>query len=234
MMVSAMQLIEQSSFGVRSAVLTMTSPEGGPRFVLLPMIHLGTRRFYGAVVDELGKCDLVLMEGVQGRRTRLVTLAYRIAGRIHRQGLIDQSRGMNLTTLRSRLVTPDATAAEFATSWRQVSLRMRWIVYVLAPVLGIWLAIVGPRRALGQDVAVDDLPSRDDALAPDQIQALQSAITDDRDLLLCEALWAAAESELGVKAVAVCWGAGHMPAAVRFLRGQLGYRITHATWIEVF
>jgi hypothetical protein len=198
------------------------------------MLHLGTPSFYGAVVQGLDQCDVILMEGVGGRRTKLITLAYRIAGRLRREGLVDQRQGMNLDGIRSRLVTPDATGAEFAASWQHVSPGTRWLVYLLAPVFGVYLAIAGPRAVLGAEIALDDLPSRDDSLAPQQIQAVLDAVTDDRDLKLWEALWAAADSGFGVDSVGVCYGAGHVAAAVKFLRSELGYRISDARWVAAW
>jgi hypothetical protein len=41
------QLIEQTGFGVRSAALTLDKPGSAVRFVLFPMLHLGTPAFTG-------------------------------------------------------------------------------------------------------------------------------------------------------------------------------------------
>jgi hypothetical protein len=45
--VIACKLIEQTGFGVRSAALTLDKPGSAVRFVLFPMLHLGTPAFTG-------------------------------------------------------------------------------------------------------------------------------------------------------------------------------------------
>jgi hypothetical protein len=97
-----MQLIEQTGFGVRSAVLTLARPGSAARFVLLPMLHLGSPAFFREVRRRLEDCDVVVVEGVAGPTVAVVTLAYRIGGRLHRGGLVDQGRGLNLTGLKGR------------------------------------------------------------------------------------------------------------------------------------
>jgi hypothetical protein len=61
-----MQIIEVSVVGVRSAVITLTRRDSPMRFVLFPMIHLGTPGFYRAVTSRLGNCFLVVAEGIRG------------------------------------------------------------------------------------------------------------------------------------------------------------------------
>lgn len=90
-----MHLIEQTGFGVRSAMLTLERRGSATRFVLFPMLHLGTPAFYRAVHRSLKDCDVVVVEGVRGRTTAAVTMAYRIAGRIRRDGLVEQGRGLD-------------------------------------------------------------------------------------------------------------------------------------------
>jgi hypothetical protein len=136
-----MQFIEQTGFGVRSAVLTLEKPGSVVRFVLLPMLHLGTPAFYRAVHRRLEDCDDVVVEGVRGRSAAVITLAYRIAGRLRRGGLVDQGQGLDLADLKGRIIRPDLTAAQFAHGWRTVGRWLRWLLLVAAPVFGLWLAV---------------------------------------------------------------------------------------------
>ena len=106
-----MQLIEQTGFGVRSALLTLAKRGSATRFVLIPMLHLGSPAFYRAVRRRLEECDVVVVEGVAGRTTSVMTLAYRIGGRLRRGGLVDQGRGLDLTGLTGQIIRPDLTAA---------------------------------------------------------------------------------------------------------------------------
>lgn len=64
--------------------MTLEKRDSRVRFVLFPMIHLGAPEFYAEVAQRLRQCDLILTEGVGGRRTSVVTLSYRLAGKIRR------------------------------------------------------------------------------------------------------------------------------------------------------
>jgi hypothetical protein len=71
------QFIEQTGFGGRTAVVRMTRSSGGPTFLLFPMLHIGSPMYYQQVQTRMLACDVLLLEGVRGRRTRVITLAYR-------------------------------------------------------------------------------------------------------------------------------------------------------------
>jgi len=227
------QIIEQTGFGVRSAVLTLESPAHQARFIVFPMLHLAMPSFYQAVRRGLQDCDQIVVEGVAGNRTRLMTLAYRTAGRLGRGGLVDQGTGLDLSAFADRLVRPDMTAAEFASGWRRVSRGLRWTVLLLTPAIGVWMAVVGPRRALGSNVAVDQEPTREEEEMADATETWDQLIVDERDRALCAALVRLAAEASEPRTVGVCWGAQHVRAVVRVLMGDLGYRIVDATWVTV-
>ncbi|HZC41785.1 MAG TPA: hypothetical protein VE343_14000 [Streptosporangiaceae bacterium] len=231
-----MQLIEQTGFGVRSAALTLARPGSSVRFVLFPMLHLGSPAFYRSVRRRLEECDDVVVEGVGGRSASVITLAYRIGGGLRRGGLVDQGRGLDLTGLPGRVIRPDLTAEQFAQGWRKVARWLRWLLVVAAPLFGLWLVVVGPRRALGRNLALDDLPSRDEEELSEATPGLDEAMLAARDRALCrELVRIAEESGPGApRTVGVCWGAGHMRAVIALLHTRLGYRVTGATWITVF
>lgn len=215
-----MQIIEQTGFGVRSAVITLRRRAGGPVFLLFPMLHVASPQFYTEVQARLAKCDVVVVEGVTGGRASVLTLAYRIAGRIGRSGLVLQSRAMNIKALPGTVVRPDLSAKEFGNAWQRVSAHLRWTLYLFAPVVGLWMAIVGPRRALGKHIGMDDLPSaREEQLSNEQIDQL---FLGSRDAALIKSLFDLIES-LGPEppsTVGVCWGAAHIPAVVRALHSR--------------
>src|SRR5258708_39410154 len=120
-----MQLIEQTGFGVRISMLTLAKPGSATRFVLIPMLHLGSPAFYRAVRRRLEECDVVVVEGVAGRTTSVMTLAYRIGGRLRRGGLVDQGRGPDLTGLTGQIIRPDLPAAPLARRWSHSSPPLR-------------------------------------------------------------------------------------------------------------
>jgi hypothetical protein len=231
-----MQFIEQTGFGVRSAVLTLEKPGSVVRFVLLPMLHLGTPAFYRAVHRRLEDCDDVVVEGVRGRSAAVITLAYRMAGRLRRGGLVDQGQGLDLADLKGRIIRPDLTAAQFAHGWRKMARRLRWLLLVAAPVFGLWLAVAGPQRALGRNLGLDDLPSREEEEMSGAMPGFDEAVLAVRDRALCQELvrLTGEPDSGGTRTVGVCWGAAHMRAVIATLHTRLGYRIVDASWITVF
>jgi hypothetical protein len=229
------QIIESTPFGVRSSIMTLGSPDSNVRFLLFPMLHLGAPEFYVEVAQRLGGCDLILAEGVAGRRTSLITLSYRLAGKIRRFGLIEQGRGLQLRTLGVPVENVDATVSQFSRSWRRAPRYARFLLLALAPLFGLWLIVSGSRALIAKEMELNDLPDPAEAFMPDSFTQVQDAIVHDRDQFLCAAI--AREAHLPAqsrKTVAIVWGAGHIPAVVHYLMGSLHYRVVATEWVTVF
>jgi hypothetical protein len=227
------QLIEDTVFGVRSSVMTLEKRGSRTRFILVPMLHLASPEFFQVVQERLAECDVIVAEGVPGMRARIITLSYRIGGRFHRGGLVLQQDALELSSLRAEIVRPDLSAADFAIGWRAIRWPLRVLLYVAIPLAGIWLAIVGPQRALPKRLTVDDQVSLEESEAMEG--GLGEALIDARDRALCAELVRLANDDVaGERTVGVCWGAMHMRAVVAALHGDLGYRITNAEWITAF
>jgi hypothetical protein len=116
----------------------------------------------------------------------------------------------------------------------QASRRLRWLLLASAPVFGMWLAIVGPRRALARNLSLDDLPSREEEELSDATPGFDDAVLGVRDRALCQELERLAAAPDAARTVAVCWGAAHMRAVIGTLHTRLGYRIVDASWLTVF
>lgn len=101
-------LTSESGRGVSGSLRSATL------FVVIPMLHIGRESFFREVHRRLRDCDVIVVEGVAGVRTRVITLAYRIAGRLRRGGLVTQSDSVRLTGLRGEVVRP-------ARSWRSMT-----------------------------------------------------------------------------------------------------------------
>jgi len=229
-----MQIVEQTGFGLRSAVMTLAAKDSDIRFQLFPMIHLGSPAFYQHVHKQLMLCDVVVVEGVQGRRAALMTLSYRIAGRVRREALVDQGRGLVLSDLPGQIVRPDLSAEEFGHGWAGVPLWVRLLIYAAAPFVGLWMIVVGPKRFLRRGpMNLDDLPTREEQERADQSEAFDAALLDARDVRLCQTLLDLSDGRGAPQLVGVCWGAGHMRAVLRTLMTQRGYRVQQSTWLTV-
>src|SRR5437867_9379243 len=114
-----MQCIEASELGVRDATYRLPPRGVGPEFVLFPMIHAGSKEYYGEVSRRLEACDAIFLEGVSSRQAAYLTWTYKVLAKIKRLELVTQ-RSMDLSAYRHKLVNTDVTVAEFDRQWGNV------------------------------------------------------------------------------------------------------------------
>jgi hypothetical protein len=230
-----MQLIEVSVIGVRSAVITLRRPETPMRFVLFPMLHLGTAAFYQDVTARLGRCQLVVAEGIQGRSliTRALTISYRLPGRRRRLGLVTQR--IDYRNLGIQVITPDMTGHQLRAGWRTLPALQSIAILCVVPVVAAWIWLLGTRRMLSRYAAAEDLPGLAESAVRERYGTMTELLVDRRDELLVAALEQIHQRHCGEPIdVAVVYGAGHMPAVARYLLARYGYRPREAEWLTVF
>jgi hypothetical protein len=230
-----MQIIEVTSLGVRSAVITLRRTGTPLRFVLFPMMHVASPSFYRQVRERLSACDLIVAEGVRGasRQLSVLTLAYRFAPRSRRNGREEQDEA-GLLPDDIPVVRPDVTAAEAVADLRTLPRWMYVLLLAAAPVMGVIFSVRGPRAFLDKDLEVGDLPKtrRGEELADHPVA---SVLTDRRDQVLLATLDKIhAERCEEPIAVAVLYGAGHIPAVAAGIMHRHGYRPRQAEWLTVF
>ena len=228
------QILEETELGVRAVAYTLTRPDSALTFLVIPMVHVARPAFYKQVLDRFANADVIVAEGVPGRRAALLTASYRLAGRLRRDGLVLQSQALRLRELRASIICPDATSTEFASGLRRTSWTIQLLLLVGAPLLGVVMAILGPRRMVAGVMTVDDLPNEDvDDPSLDQMEELLGS-SRDRKLVACLKSLdeERANDQSNPQLVGVCWGAEHVRAVIPALRHR-GYRITSADWPSV-
>jgi hypothetical protein len=119
-----LQIVEVSSFGVRSAVVTLQRPESRMRFVLFPMLHLGSVAFYREVTARLRECQLVVAEGIHGRTASAsaLTMAYRWLRHSRRLGLVVQEldlSGLGVPVVGPEMRPPSSGSDGDSLPWRR-------------------------------------------------------------------------------------------------------------------
>lgn len=218
------------------------------RFVCFPMIHVATPSFYAEVRRLLTSCDLIVAEGVRGRSRPLtaLTLAYRLAPRFRRRGLQLQDY-VTLLPPGVPVINPDVSAAEFLADLRHMPRREYWLMFAVAPVLGLVFAVCGPRPFLTRHLMVE-LPT---VLRPEVLRAeavrdtmrRKGIAVDDpfmaanrrREHMLLDALTTIHEQRNDQPvAVAVVYGAAHAPVVAAGLMIRHGYRVREAQLLTVF
>ena len=229
-----MQIIESTPFGVRSAVMRLEAEERSPAFLLFPMIHIAEEAFYDEVTRRLEACDVVLLEGVESRTSSLVTRWYGAVEKSSRLGLVTQ-HSMTLDHLGARKVRADVGGAEFDRRWWRIG---NWIPYALAlagPLIGVYMRHLATREQIARHLTLNLRTSRDDILRSDDLREMDAVLLDWRDRRLIEVI----EQERGdpdntERTIAVVYGAKHMPAVIRHLTGDGGYRVAESEWVTVF
>ncbi|WBB67522.1 hypothetical protein [Micromonospora sp. WMMD812] len=231
-----MQIIEHSIIGTRSAVVRLRRPGSELQFLLFPMLHVASPRFYTAVAERLRRCDVLVVEGVSGRSVLAwaITLTYRVMPANRRSGLVVDN--IAYRSLGVDLINPDVTAAELARGWRAMPLRHRALMWCVIPFVAVAQFFGGTRRLLSPEVEVNDLPSATDELYADSelSEHFERTFGGDRDERLLAALSELIRTRASEQIdVAIVYGAGHAPAIVRGLMDRHGYRPRTAEWITV-
>lgn len=237
-----MQIVERSVLGVRSARIELKSNGNPVEITLFPMIHIGEPQFYEAVLRDAWSFDYVLVEGVKSPIVEALTRSYRWLERSKRLNLVLQSRYLGrdalsyFEELRAQVIHADLDQQEFEKVWKEVPLRLRALVYVLAPVIGLHRRFFATRETMASRLEFSYLTSRDEWLSYDENLALfYHAIRDARDERLIARLLETMDScGSGPGRIAVVYGARHMRAVLKALTGEHRYSVTGTSWMTVF
>jgi len=231
-----MQFIEKSYCGVRSAAYTLSKQGSGLQFLLLPMIHVGTREYYEQVRARLATCDLILAEGVDSKNVRILTNWYGIVRRAKGIDLVTQEEALLLKGLTGKIVNADMKVDAFDKGWSGLPLPLRTLRLAAGPVLASYLLLFGTREMIAERMGIDDLPSRDELLNQDDyFDKVDDLIVDERDKVVLSHITRLDQAASTQKQlVAVLFGARHMRAVSALLLHRLGYRIAQSEWITVF
>jgi hypothetical protein len=242
------RVIDVADGEVRSGIITMGRRSTPLRFVLFPMCHIASPSFYAEVRRLLAGCDLIVAEGVRGRSVQLraITLAYRFAPRFRRWSLQLQDYE-TLLPPDVPVINPDVTAADLRSGLRQLPRREYGLLLMLAPLMGLMFAMLGPRpfiKYMAVELPTTLQPERHRAiLRRDEMRhkgiavddPLTTALLATRDTVLIQALTAIHEQRQDEPiAVAVVYGAEHIPRIATNLMIYHGYRVRHTEYLTVF
>ena len=228
-----MQIVEVTETAVRTAELQLERRQSPLRFVLYPMMHVGSPDFYAEVSRRLRAADVVVAEG--GDRSRAawtLTAGYRaLADDTRRQLMVqhlDYPPG-------AEIVRPDLQGEDFDARWQTVPRWQRALARGATGVAVAGQAAFGDRwlQLVLEHVTLDDLPTNEEALTKQPLPDIDRVVMDERDKLLLTALLDLHERRHDEQAVvAVVYGAEHMRAVVPHL-GRLGYRVRAGAWLTV-
>jgi pheromone shutdown protein TraB len=120
--------------------------------------------------------------------------------------------------------------------WAELPVMFRIQLLLLLPIYVSYLLLFGTRDLIAENIATDDLASRDEILHYDEeLGKLDRLIVDERDQVIIrniDQLYETRGKER--KIVGIVYGARHMRNITMHLSEKLGYSITGSEWITVF
>ncbi|WP_334621342.1 hypothetical protein [Micromonospora sp. CPCC 206061] len=138
-----------------------------------------------------------------------LTLSYQLPAWVERSGLVEQN--IRYDALGVPVRYPDMTAEQFATGWRAVPVWQRALAVGISPLIGLQRLLSGSRRALAQNMSVDDLDWQDELLDVDSVDDLWALLGEQRDrLLIAELDRIHRQHQTEAITVAVVYGAAHV------------------------
>jgi hypothetical protein len=200
------------------------------------MVHVGEVEFFETVYADAFSHDITFVEGIDSPVVRRIARSYRWINASSTLRLVVQPAYPNQSDCRARIIRADLSTEEFAELWATIPIWLRINAYIVAPLIGLWMRWFGSRDALAKNLALDDLPRRDETLAFNpETAALDRVILDARDTKLVKRICEYVEnSESTSSRISVVYGAQHIRALLRELRNRYDYRVNNTEWLTVF
>ncbi len=229
-----MQFLESSYIGLRSAFHCLESDQASPKFVVIPMVHIGDKSFYQEVSRRLRDCHAIIHEGVPGFRSRLLTQAYQITTKRRALSLVQQRKEVRLNDFTARKIHADVSHKVFTASWRTLPWLHQVGLLILAPLYGCWTYLFASRESISKRRSRDSLSNAYSLRKPDAIVAIKDVMVTERDKHIVSQIERYIEDNRSSNEIAaILFGAGHMPAITAHLSERYGYVSKKAEWVSV-
>ena len=205
-----------------------------PRFLIIPMVHIGDQSFYEDVSRRLDECQTIIFEGVPGFRSRLLTQAYRITVKRRSLGLVLQRDAIRMNRFKAHKIHGDITSEGFAAQWRTLPWLQQIGVLILAPIYGCWTYLVASRDSLARGKSTDSLSNAYALRESDSAVDIRDVLLTKRDELIVSCIDDYIRNcEDNNETAAILFGAGHMPAIVSHLMHKHCYSAKKSEWVSV-
>ena len=229
-----MQYLENSAIALRAAHYVLVKDPPQVKFLLFPMVHIGSSDYYAQVRAGLAGCDSILFEGVRTLSGQMLTLAYRLVARRKRLDLVVQNVALPLKGLAPRLICADVSSGEFTENWADIPWPLRLALLLGAPIYGAYQYLTATRESIGRHLSTEDVPNREDTELRDHSPEFHNALLDRRDAKLIAAVEAAVAERTAPAVIGVIYGAAHMRSVTDVLMSKYHFRVAHAEWLTVF
>jgi len=136
-------------------------------------------------------------------------------------------------SVSGKIIKADLSLDEFQQEWRRISLPLRALLFVLAPIIGLKRRLFATRETLGQKMSLEDRKSADEILSwSPSMDPFHHSVLHARDERLLECLGAELDTT-DAKRVAVVYGAMHIRSVIREL-SKRGFYCSEASWRTIF
>jgi hypothetical protein len=229
------QIVEVTETAVRVAELQLERRQSPLRFVLYPMLHVGSPEFYAEVSRRLRDVDAVVAEGGDDSRAAwTLTAGYRALVDDTRRHLMLQH--LDYPSTGAEIVRPDLQGEGFDARWLTVPRWQRALARGATGVAVAGQAAFGERwlQLVLEHAKLDDLPTNEETLTKDPLPDIERVVMDERDERLVAALADLHERRHDEQVtVAITYGAAHVRAVVSELNRRFGYRVRAGEWLTV-
>ncbi len=223
-----MQFIKKWRRGAESCRITWNHADIKLKFVLYPMVHIASAAFYERISEDLKRCDFILYEGVDWRKSKRRHHLYDLAAR--NLGLAAQENKL-IFPQNAKAVNIDMPSQEFRTRFEHIPFRYRLLLLFLRPIL--WGITKVP--AIKAEIKKHLIVWNDHRHVYNEEDELEKLICTERDKCIVTNIDHFFHDHIHCEKtsfVAVVFGAAHMPAISHCLR-RLGFRPGTRKWIEM-
>ncbi|MCB9397693.1 MAG: hypothetical protein H6510_07760 [Acidobacteria bacterium] len=217
----------------RAALYLLAHREKPIKWLLLPMIHVGSATYYETILSRLNQCDGVLMEGVRTTKAKVLFHLQSWMLRYSHLDLVPQKAFLHQDSIKIPIVQSDLSHKAFDQDYGQVPLWLKGALWLFFPFLYLYGHLL-TRNMLARNLAIEDLVSREENLEPDTFEPMDQLILLKRDDHLIETMHRLQSSAISDQTLAICWGAKHMRAIAYELMHLQGYHVESAEWVTIF
>ena len=225
---------EATSFGLRVVTFQFVNKDNkNIKIRLLPMVHIGSEKYYKEVEKYLEDCDRILFEGNGFKSWKIKMRNNEKTAR--KLNLVTQKE-LNLKQYKDKLIHADFNQESGKEAWKNLTIIDKIKYNIVFP---IWTYFQDKNITRSKFVkyfmkSVEDL---DLIYGPymDEKERIKGFVDDSREKKVFEELDKIHKEKFDEEIqIAIVYGAGHMKAISNYMMHKLNYKSKEADFIEVF
>ncbi|MCE7990650.1 MAG: hypothetical protein HEP71_01665 [Roseivirga sp.] len=226
-----MQIIDANDYNLRTAVYLFE--RGKLEFLVIPMLHIGSKEFYQEVSQELEKCDFIIYEGVGLKKLVSVWSSYRRFAK--RLGLRYQNDELVMKKFQHKLIHADYAGKAAEDAWKKIPLTGR-LLFRFSLIIGLtFLSFKENKRSFAKTFRKNE--GTDDQLWFMKIgksNSVHNFIMEKRNNIIMEKIDEQLQNERKDDVrIGVIYGAAHMPGIIHHLMNKHKFTIKDSWFLTV-